>query len=84
MTSKPKTAAPAKAPGKDEEVKADVKVEAPTTAKDKPQIVKVRSTCKEWLRQPSSGLVINAKAEAELRNDGWLENQITAGFLELV
>lgn len=45
------------------------------------KLVTVANNSKVQLRQPSSGTWI--KGKADLRNDGWLHNQVRAGLLKL-
>lgn len=48
------------------------------------KLVKVENLTFSFLRQPSTGIVIQGKATAELKEDGWLENQINARLLKRV
>lgn len=48
------------------------------------KLVKVENLTFSFLRQPSTGITIQGKAFAELKDDGWLQNQIGAGLLKRV
>lgn len=48
------------------------------------KLVKVENLTFSFQRQPSTGIVIMGKATAELKDDGWLENQINARILKRV
>lgn len=48
------------------------------------KLVKVENLTHSFQRQPSTGIVILGKAVAELKEDGWLQNQVGAGLLKLV
>lgn len=55
------------------------KIQAPSP--QKPATVEVKNITKTWLRQPSSGVRIDAGQIKPLNNDGWLEGQVTARLL---
>ncbi len=64
-------------------------VEKPTPVKRKadtegPKLVTVQNLTHSFLRQPSTGIVVMGKAQAEMKDDGWLQNQIGAGLLKAV
>lgn len=48
------------------------------------KLVTVENLTHSFLRQPSTGITIQGKAKAELKNDGWLQNQIAANLLKAV
>lgn len=47
-------------------------------------LVKVKNLTFDFFVQPSTGIRIMGKGEAELKEDGWLQNQISAKLLEKV
>ena len=49
-----------------------------------PKMVKVENLTHSLFRQPSTGITVQGKATAELKEDGWLQNQVGAGLLKLV
>lgn len=53
-------------------------------ATTKPGAVVVLSKAKQRFVQPSSKTEIYPGQEKPMTNDGWLANQISAGFLEIV
>lgn len=55
------------------------KVVQPTNA-----LVKVKNLTFDFFVQPSTGIRITGKGEAELKDDGWLQNQISAKLLAKV
>lgn len=57
----------------------DTKVKAKT-----PAGITVRNLRKTWFVQPSTQTRINVGAEVLIANDGWAQNQIDAGFFEVV
>lgn len=85
----------AKAPVKSKSTKAAEKVkpvekvevkktEKPAVEKKKPKTVLVKNLTKVRFTQPSSGVTVYGQDEKPLNIDGWLENQINAGFMEVV
>lgn len=64
------------------------KAVVPKAEKAKPavksELVMVENLTHSFLRQPSTGIVIVGKAKAELKDDGWLQNQIGANLLKRV
>lgn len=50
----------------------------------KSDTVKVKNLTKSRFVQPSSGVTLWPQEVKPLNNDGWLDNQITAGLLEIV
>lgn len=49
-----------------------------------PAGITVRNLRKTWFVQPSTQTRINVGAEVLIANDGWAQNQIAAGFFEVV
>ena len=47
-------------------------------------LVKVKNLTFDFFVQPSTGICILGKGEAELKDDGWLQNQISAKLLAKV
>lgn len=47
-------------------------------------LVKVKNLTFDFFVQPSTGIRIPGKGEAELKEDGWLQNQISAKLLAKV
>lgn len=54
----------------------ETQVSAPETV-----MVKNVTRTKTWMRQPSSGTRIDFNERKPMNNDGWLGNQVAAGFL---
>ncbi len=79
----------AKAPVK-AEVKEDLILETETTAakesdaKKTTSTVKVKNLTKSRFVQPDTKITIYGGQEMPLANDGWLGNQIEAGFMVIV
>ena len=66
-------------PKKAEAVKVKAKEEPKT-----PVGITVKNLRKTWFVQPSTQTRINVGAEVLIANDGWAQNQIAAGFFEVV
>lgn len=60
-----------------------VKVKAKEETKA-PVGITVKNLRKTWFVQPSTQTRINVGAEVLIANDGWAQNQIAAGFFEVV
>lgn len=67
---------------------AEEKVEAPVTPAPKTArpkgTVLVKNKTKTYFVQPASGIRIGQGEEKPMLDEGWLQMQIDAGFLELV
>ena len=50
---------------------------------DANKLVKVVNNTGNPMRQHSTGIVIQAKSVGEVKEDGWLQNQLKAGLLAL-
>lgn len=60
------------------------KAPAKTSRKAAGGMVKVRNNGKYFFRQPSTGIRIDGKAVAELKDDNWLKLQLSHGLMEKV
>ena len=58
-------------------------VQKPVVAQES-KMVKVENLTFSFLRQPSTGITVQGKSFAEMKEDGWLQNQIGAGLLKKV
>lgn len=48
------------------------------------KMVKVKNLGRYFFRQPSTGIRIAGKGTAELRDDAWLQLQVSSGLMEKV
>lgn len=71
------------APPKQEPTQAQPEPES-TSAPANVGLVRVRNTGRSTLRQPSSGAECRPGAVVPMNDDGWLDNQVRAGFLTKV
>lgn len=62
----------------------DVKVEGVKVKAKAPAGITVKNLRKTWFVQPSTQTRIGVGAEVLIANDGWAQNQIDAGFFEVV
>ncbi|MCY1290328.1 hypothetical protein D9M68_854070 [compost metagenome] len=66
------------------DTKPDTEEKKPAAKKGKSDLVEVFNRCDHFFVQPSTGIRIGGKATAELKEDGWLRNQLSAGLMERV
>lgn len=57
---------------------------AQKVAPQQASLVKVKNNTFGFFVQPSTGIRVEAKSEAEFKEDGWLRNQLSAKVMEKV